>query len=195
MEETSEVGKANMALLARFLPPELRRITPMLAASKVTLIAINQIRDTMAMYGDPTSSPGGRALAHANNVMVNFAKINGADSKIERNGEQVGHHVKARIEKNKKAAPFKVAEFAIEYVKGVVDTGEELRVLGAKYGVIQRPNNVTYTYQGQTYRGKEAMAAALTDPEVQASIWAEIREARMNGKEAATEVAEEGATE
>lgn len=191
MEETSEVGKANMALLARFLPPELRRITPLLAKTKVSLIGINQIRDTMAMYGDPTSSPGGRALSHANSVMVNFAKINGADSKIERNGEQVGHHVKARIDKNKKSTPFKVAEFAIEYTKGIVNQNEELRQLGCKYGLIERPNNRTYIYAGQTYTSKDLMNEALIDKDVQNKIWEEICAAKQNGTEHTIESTEE----
>lgn len=181
LEEASEVGKANMALLARFLPPELRRITPLLATSKVSLIAINQIRDTMAMYGDPTSSPGGRALSHANSVMVNFAKINGKDSIIERDGEQVGHHVKARIDKNKKSSPFKVAQFAIEYTKGIVNQNEELRDLGSKYGIIARPNNRTYEFEGEKYIGKEKMADALIDESKQKEVWEKILDAKRNG--------------
>lgn len=178
LEEASEVGKANMALLARFLPPELRRLTPLLAQTKISLIAINQIRDTMAMYGDPTSSPGGRALAHANMVMVNFGRITGQDSKIEVNGEQIGHHVRARVEKNKRSAPFKVAEFAIEYTKGVVNHENELRILGCKYGIISKPNNKTYIYNGVSYNGKGAMSLALQSPDIQHEIWEKIKEAK-----------------
>ena len=122
-EETSEVGKQNMALLARFLPPELRTITPMLSATGVILIGINQIRvDPSVMWGNPEGSPGGRAWRHACSMMLNFAMINNKDSKIfDEQGEQIGHHVRVRLDKNRLAPPFRVAEIAINYTQGIVE--------------------------------------------------------------------------
>jgi len=101
-EITSEVGKANMALMARFLPPELRKLTPALADTGVVFIGINQVRmDPGVMYGNPESAPGGRALRHACSTMLNFSRIAAKDSVIENDaGEKIGHHVRVRIDKN-----------------------------------------------------------------------------------------------
>lgn len=184
MEETSEVGKNNMALMARFLPPELRKITPMLSTTGVSLIGINQVRtDPGVMYGNPESSPGGRAWKHACSVMLNFAKINAKDSAILHpvTGEQIGHHVRVRIGKNKLAPPGRVAEVAIEYVQGVVGLNVEARDLGAKYGVIERPNNVTWVLDGEKYKGKDSIAVALEDEDLRNSVIEQVKEAKMNG--------------
>lgn len=182
VEEAAQTGGQSMAAMARFLPPELRRLTPLLAATNVAFIAINQLREKPGvMYGDPTTSPGGNALKFACSQMINLAKINSAESKIERNDEQVGHMVRCRVDKNKTSSPFKVAEVAIEYLKGIVHQGVELRDLGCKFGVIKRPNNRTYEYDGQTFNGKDAMSEYLDDAANQSKIWGEIQEAKKNG--------------
>jgi recombination protein RecA len=179
-EEESVVGKQNMALLPRFLNPELRRITPLLAETGVGFVVINQVRDVIGgnPYGPSTDSSGGRALKHSSNASIEFSRINSAESKIERGGEIVGHMVRAKVVKNKKNLPGKVAEFSIEYLRGVVKKNEELRELGCKYGVIQRPNNRTYIYAGVNYNGKDDIANALVDENIQKKIWEEIKEAK-----------------
>lgn len=163
-EDTSHVGKANMALMARFLPPELRRITPLLSKTGVSLICINQLRTQPGvMYGNPVHSPGGSALKFACAMMIHLAKINKKESLILESGEQVGHHVRARIDKNKKAPPHRVAEFGIKYFSGVAEKNIELRELGVKYGIINKPNNVTYEFDGRKFKGKDAIDSHLLD--------------------------------
>lgn len=182
-EETSEVGKANMALMARFLPPELRKITPLLSETGVTLICINQLRmKPGVMYGNPEESPGGATLKHACAQMVHLAKMNGKDAKIEGDeGEISGTHVRARIDKNKKAPPFRQAEFAIDFSKGIINKNIEIRELGCRYGIIQRPNNKTYELDGIKYNGKDAIAEALKDEQLQQSVFERVKQAKMNG--------------
>ena len=181
MEEASKAGKANIALMARFLPPELRKLTPLLTATGVLFIAINQLRfQPDVMYGDPTSAPGGQALKHACAQMINFGMINSKDSKIFNGDDQIGHHIRAKVQKNKKAPPFRVAEIAIKYTEGVVDKHIEMRDLGARYNVIERPNNVTYELDGVKYKGKDAIADALLDEELQASVFEKVKEAKAN---------------
>lgn len=178
-EETSEVGKANMALMARFLPPELRKITPLLSATGVTLIGINQLRmKPGVMYGNPEESPGGAALKHACAQMVHMAKMQGKDSRLESGDETVGHHVRARIDKNKKAPPWRVAEVAIDFTKGIANKNVEVRELGVKYGVILKPNNKTYELDGVKYNGKDAIAAVLSDETLQASVMERVKTAK-----------------
>lgn len=181
MEEASKPGKANIALMARFLPPELRKLTPLLTQTGVLFIAINQLRFRPdVMYGDPTSSPGGQALKHACAQMVNFGMINSKESRIEEDGERIGHHVRAKVEKNKKAPPYRVAEFGIKYLEGVVDKHIEVRDIGARYGVIDRPNTKTWELDGVRYNGKDAIAAALLDEELQLSVLERAKEAKAN---------------
>lgn len=180
-EETSEVGKANMALMARFLPPELRKLTPMLAETGVTFIVINQVRLTPGvMYGNPETTPGGKTFKHYCSIMLNFSRIAAKNSAIEENGEQIGHHVRVRVDKNKLAPPFRVAEIAITYNGGITEHNIELRDLGAKYGVIERPNNKTWILDGEKYNGKDAIAEALLDNELQLSLLEKIKEAKRN---------------
>lgn len=182
MEEASKAGKANIALMARFLPPELRKLTPLLSATGILFIAINQLRfQPEVMYGDPTNAPGGQALKHVCAQMINFGMINSKDSKIfAANEEQIGHHIRAKIQKNKKAPPFRVAQFGIKYTEGVVERNTELRDLGAKYGVIVRPNNKVWELDGVKYNGKDAMASALEDETLQLSVLERIKEAKRN---------------
>lgn len=181
MEEGSVAGKANIALVARFLPPELRKLTPLLTQTGVTFIAINQLRyKPDVMYGDPTDSPGGTALKFACAQMINLGIINSKESRIEDGDVQVGHHIRAKVQKNKKAPPYRSAEFAINYTKGIIDKNVEIRDLGAKYGVIQRPNNVSYILDGVTYKGKDAVATALLDADLQNSVFERIKEAKTS---------------
>lgn len=182
-EETSRSGKDNIALHARFLPPVLRKITPMLDKAKVAFIAINQLRyKPDVMYGDPTDSPGGTALKFSCAQMINLGVINSADSKFfdEEDKEiQIGHHVRAKIQKNKKAPPFRKAEFAIEYTKGVVNRHVEIRDLGDMYKVLERPNNKTWIYNEEKFNGKDAMAEFIkNNPEAQKDILTKIKEAK-----------------
>ncbi|KKN37885.1 hypothetical protein LCGC14_0758940 [marine sediment metagenome] len=181
MEEASKAGKANMALMARFLPPELRKLTPLLTQTGILFIAINQLRFTPGVtYGDPTSAPGGQALKHACSQMINFGMINSKESRIEEDGEQVGHHIRAKVGKNKKAPPFRVAEFGIKYLEGVIDRNIEVRDIGARYGIIDRPSTKTWILDGVKYNGKDAMATALLDEELQLSVLERAKEAKRN---------------
>jgi recombination protein RecA len=180
-EEASKAGKDNMALMARFLPPELRKITPLLSETGVSLIAINQVRfQPGVMYGDPTMSPGGTALKHACAQMINLGVINSKESRIEEGTEQIGHHIRAKVQKNKKAPPFRVAEFAINYTKGVIDKNIEIREIGARYGIIERPNTKTWILDGEKYNGKDAIADALKDPALQLSVLERAKAAKQN---------------
>lgn len=157
-EITSEAGKQNVAPEARFLPPELRKMTPLLAASEVIFIVINQVRLNIGqMYGDPYSTPGGKAFKHDLSIMVNFAKINSKDTLImDKNEVVIGHRIKARIDKNKVAPPNRWCEFDIEYTRGLVNRHKEICDIAIQYGVIERPNQTTYLYKGETLaRGRD----------------------------------------
>jgi len=161
LEISADIGKANMAPIPRFLSTELKKLTPVIAQANVAFIGINQVRVNLGqMFGDPSTSPGGKALKHACSLMLNMAPILSADSVIKNSaGEKVGHTVRAKIQKNKVGAPFRQAEYKVEYEKGIVGQGEELFDLAIKYGLIERPNNQSYMVYGEKIRGRDAALA------------------------------------
>lgn len=182
MEMSSAPGKPNIALLGRFLPPELRKLTPLLAETGVMFIAINQVRtDPGKMWGDPTTTPGGSALKHYHSAMVHFIPLGSADSKIIENGVQVGHRVKARMDKNKVAPPFKSGEFDIRYTEGLTNKHIEAADLAIKYGVINRPNNVMYEYGDQKIKGKNNFYNYVLENEFTEKLIQESKEAKISG--------------
>lgn len=145
-EIESDVGKQNMALMARFLSVELKKITPGLAASNAIMLAINQVRvDPGKMFGNPEGSPGGRALKHACSLMVELGPKGGADNvMLDDNGELVGRRIRAKISKNKVGAPNKTCEYFAKFDEGVINREEELLDAGTLTGAIQRPSVRSY---------------------------------------------------
>lgn len=186
LELASPSGKSNMALLGRFMPPELRKIVPLLKRSGVLLLAINQVRiDPSVMWGNPETSPGGSAWKHYCSAIVNFAMSFSKDKIIvDANDEQIGHTIIAKIDKTKHGPSFKKGEFIIEYTKGLHNTDRELRELGVKYGIVGRPNNRSYTYKDQKWTSKEHFSTAFSTEKEKATLLQEIKEAKLVGKTA-----------
>lgn len=182
LEMASQAGKSNMALIARFLPPELRKLTPLLSETGVMFIAINQVRtDPGKMYGDPTSTPGGAAWKHFCSVMVHFLMSESKESKIyDKNGEQIGHTLRARIDKNRVGPPKRVCEFDIKYVEGIANQHIELAKLAIKYGVVFRPNNRTYEYGDIKFTSKENFYEGILKIP-QEELLTKIKEAKETG--------------
>ena len=165
LEISADIGKANMAPIPRFLSTELKKLTPIIAQANVAFIGINQVRVNLGqMFGDPSTSPGGKALKHACSLMLNMAPIFSADSVIKSDeGEKIGHTVRAKIQKNKVGAPFRQAEYKVEYEKGIVNRGEEVFDLAIKYKLIERPNNQSYIISGEKVRGRDAALKVFTE--------------------------------
>lgn len=184
-EEVAAAGKVNMAPMARFLPPELRKLTPLLSESDVMFIAINQIRVKIGvLYGNPEDTPGGRAWKHACSLMVNFAAIRAKDSYlVNEYDERIGHRIRAKMQKNKVGVPWREAEFEIKYLEGVVNSHKEVAELGIKYNIIGRPSNVTYTYNGENIaKGKDNLYdVLLSNKELQQEIIQKIIKLKDDG--------------
>lgn len=162
-ERQSDVGKQNMALMARFLSVELRKITPGVADANVAMILINQLRvDPGKMFGNPEDTPGGRALKHACSLMINFAPLSGADNTVTNSdGDKIGHRVKAKIGKNKVGPPYRTSEYIIEYEKGIVSHAEEALEVGQKLGVIDRPSVRSYEMFDEKFSSKKDALAYI----------------------------------
>ena len=167
LEIAADIGKANMAPIPRFLSTELKKLTPVVAQANVAFIGINQVRVNLGqMFGDPNTSPGGKALKHACSLMINMAPVFGADSVVKNAiGDKIGHTVRAKIQKNKVGAPFRQAEYKVEYEKGVVRVYEEIFDLAVKYSLIERPSSQSYLVDGDKIRGRDNAIEALNNCE------------------------------
>jgi len=182
MEKQSKPGKPNMALMGRFLPPELRKLIPLLAETGVIFIAINQVRvDPGQLWGNPEKSTGGSAWKHGCSVMVHFARLENKDSKIyDSRGDLIGYTMRTRIDKNKVGPPFKSCDIRIEFLKGPVDENLEVFELAKKYSILERPTNTSYVYGDQKWVGKDNAAKALLDDNLRNEIIQKIKDFKLN---------------
>ena len=147
-EIEGDMGDAHVGLQARLMSQALRKLTSVISKSKTSVIFVNQIREKIGvMFGNPETTPGGRALKFYSSVRVEVRRM---DS-IKQNGELLGNRAKIKVVKNKLAPPFKVAEFEIIYGKGISREGSLLDV-ATSLGVTKRQGS-WYSY-GDTRLGQ-----------------------------------------
>lgn len=180
---TKAVGHTNIAPMGRFLPDALTRLVPLLSQTGVTCICINQVRvDVGKMFGDPTSTPGGKALKHFHTMMVHFTA---SESKkyliLDDAGDVCGHIASARIDKNKVAPPRRSCQFSIKYEEGVVDKHVEVGSLAIKYGVVERPTNTSYVYGDNKWVGKDNFFNAVLENNLTSELLEKVRVAKLDG--------------
>ena len=160
-EVGKEAGERTVSSHALILTSELRKLTPIFSSTNTCGIFINQLREKIGvMYGNPETTPGGRALKHAAAVRVRVAKKGGPDCTITANGEQVGHKVRIRIEKNKVATPYKEAEFDVFYTKGI-DQMSGIVQAAIDKGIITKPSDKKYAYKDQEWVGYDNTEKAI----------------------------------
>ena len=172
-EIEGEMGDSHMGLQARLMSQALRKLTSSIHKSRTAVIFINQLREKIGIvYGNPEVTPGGRALKFYSSVRVDLRRI----ESIKQGSEITGNRVRARIVKNKVAAPFRVAEFDIMFNQGISKMADLLE-LGSLKGVVKKAG-AFYSY-GETRlgQGRENSKEFLTQhPEIAASIESRIRD-------------------
>lgn len=158
-EIEGEMGQQFMGLQARMMGQALRKLTAIASNTKTLIIFINQIRMKIGvMFGNPETTPGGRALPFAASVRIDIRRI----AQIKKGEEPVGNRVKAKVVKNKVAAPFKFAEFDIMFGEGISYEGDVVNA-AIRYGLITK-SGATYTFEGQKLGvGIDTVKNALKD--------------------------------
>jgi recombination protein RecA len=133
-ELEGDMGDAQMGLQARLMSQALRKLTAIVSKSKTCLIFINQIREKIGvMFGNPETTTGGRALKFYASIRVDIRRI----QSIKEGDRVIGSRTRAKIVKNKVAAPFREAEFDIIYGEGVSREGD-LIDLGVTNGLLEK---------------------------------------------------------
>ena len=145
-EIEGDMGAYHVGKQARLMSQALRKLTAIVAKSKTCVIFINQIRMQIGvMFGNPETTPGGKALKFYTSVRLDIRKI----AQIKKGEEVVGSRTRVKIVKNKVAAPFKQTEFDIIYNEGISREGE-LMALGEKFKIIEKSgNSYFYTPAGE----------------------------------------------
>ena len=175
-EIEGEMGDSHVGLQARLMSQALRKLAPVVAKSNTICIFINQLREKVGvMFGNPETTPGGRALKFYASVRLDVRK-----TETLRNGTDViGNHTRVKVVKNKVAPPFKEAEFDILYGKGVSSEGCILD-LAVENNIVDKSGS-WFAYKGNKIaQGRDAAKTYLIEhPDVRAEIETLVRESYM----------------
>ena len=171
-EIEGDMGDTHVGLQARLMSQALRKLTSSIHRSRTAVIFINQIREKVGVtYGSPEVTPGGRALKFYSSVRVDLRRV----ESIKQGAEVMGNRVRARVVKNKVAAPFRVAEFDIMFNQGISKMGDILEI-GVDQGVVKK-SGAFYSY-GETKLGQgreNSKDFLIQHPEIAESIEGRLR--------------------
>ncbi|MEE3149967.1 MAG: recombinase RecA [Candidatus Neomarinimicrobiota bacterium] len=158
-ELDGEMGDSHMGLQARLMSQALRKLTGTVSRSNTFVLFINQIREKIGiMFGNPETTPGGRALKFYSSQRLEIRRI----TTIKNGTDPVGNRVRVKVVKNKVAPPFKMAEFDIMYGQGISYIGDVLDL--AVTGDIIQKMGAWYAYKDEKIgQGRENTKAFLKE--------------------------------
>ena len=178
-EIEGDMGDSHMGLQARLMSQALRKIGGSLSKSNTAAIFIDQIREKIGvMFGNPETTPGGRALKFWASVRLDVRRI----ETLKVSGEAIGTRVKVKVAKNKVAPPFREAEFDIVFGKGISRSGGVLD-MATDLSIVSK-TGTWFTY-GDTRLGQgreNAKAFLESNPDVMNELEGRIRGTEPDGK-------------
>ena len=172
-EIDGEMGDSHIGLQARLMSQALRKLAGAINKSKAVIIFINQLREKVGvMFGNPETTPGGRALKFYASVRLDIRKI----ENIKQDGEVTGNRARVKVVKNKVAPPFREAEFDIVYGKGISKEGNVLD-LAVNLDIIEKSGS-WFSYNGERIgQGRENVKKYLADnPKILAEVEQKVRD-------------------
>ena len=171
-ELEGEMGESSVGVVARLMSQALRKLAGAISKTNTVVVFINQLREKIGvMYGNPETTPGGRALKYFASVRIDMRRV----ETLKNGSEMVGNRTRAKVIKNKVAPPFKEAEFDIIYGEGISKVGEIID-LGAKLELIDKAG-AWYTVCGERVQGRDAVKEYLmTHPENFSELEQKIRD-------------------
>ena len=176
-EIEGEMGDSHVGLLARLMSQALRKLTGITSKTGTTVIFINQLREKVGVvYGNPETTPGGRALKYFASVRLDVRKL----ETIKNGTEVIGNKTKVKVVKNKVAPPFKEAEFDILYGQGISKEGNILDV-AVSLDIIQK-SGAWFSFEGERLgQGRDNVRKYMQDnPDFTRDIEEMVRERMLN---------------
>jgi recombination protein RecA len=172
-EIEGEMGDSHVGLQARLMSQALRKLTAAISRSNTTVVFINQIREKIGvMFGNPETTPGGRALKFYASVRIDIRRI----AQIKKGQDVVGSRTKVKIVKNKLAPPFRECEVDVLYGEGISYEGDLIDI-AAGMEIVEK-SGMWYSFDGERIgQGRDATRQFLKEhPEIAARIDAKVRE-------------------
>jgi len=166
-EIAGEMGEFQIGLQARLMSQALRKLSGIISKTKTAVIFLNQTRMKIGIrFGNPETTPGGLALKFYSSVRVDLRRI----AQIKKGDEIIGNRIKAKIVKNKVAAPFKITEFDIYYNEGISKWADVINT-GLRYGVIKKSGSWLQYENKKLGQGLDASKTFLREnPEIAKEI-------------------------
>ncbi len=193
-EIDGEMGDTHVGQLARLMSQAMRKLTSVISKSNCVAIFINQVREKIGViYGNPETTPGGRALKFYSSVRIEVRK----GEAIKNGGEVIGNRTKCKVVKNKVSPPFKECEFDMFFGKGISREGEVVD-LAVELDIIHK-SGAWFSYEGDKIgQGRDNTKEWLrTHPaeakEIEDKIKSKIEEIRMASKKSKQDAVVEAA--
>ena len=158
-ELEGDMGDTHVGLQARLMSQALRKLTAAISRSRTVMLFINQIREKIGVtFGSPETTPGGRALKFYTSVRIDVRRI----GSIKDGENAIGNRTRAKVVKNKVAAPFKKAEFDIIFGRGISRSGD-LIDLGIEVNLVEKTGSWFSFGETRLGQGREKSKAFLEE--------------------------------
>ena len=172
-ELEGEMGESSVGVIARLMSQALRKLAGTVSRTNCIVVFINQLREKIGvLYGNPETTPGGRALKYFSSVRIDVRRI----ETLKSGGEVIGNRTRAKVVKNKVAPPFREAEFDIMYGEGISKLGDLLD-LAVKLDLVQKSGSWFNMGEVRLGQGRDAAKQYFRDhPEEADKLETAVRE-------------------